>query len=196
MFAYIQPSMLKIPDYFIYLFLLQKKKNHYSPSWVRFGGRTIVGKSRSYLVSSEMFASSRIQFVDSNIFKSNGSPLSSPFIMVIEWQVAIPYSKWSHGKRSTSRSGIWKILVGETGTIPHISRPSSVNVPVYNRAIAIAISIHTNPFLLNERKSIKLKQFEKWVFTLSKQTQSILPATVIDLGEMQKILFFSRRFWA
>lgn len=34
------------------------------------------------------------------------------------------------------------------------------------------------------------------ILTLSKQTQSMLPATVIDRGDMQKMLFFSKRFCA
>lgn len=80
-----------IPWHFLHSF--NEMEVNVIPSCLFFGGRTMVGNSKSYLVSSEMLASSRIQLVDSNIFKSNGSPLSSPFMMVIEWHVAIPYSK-------------------------------------------------------------------------------------------------------
>lgn len=67
---------------------------HFVPLCMRLcGGLTVVGNNRSYLVSSDTFASSNIQLVASNIFKSSGSPFCSPFIIVMEWHVAIPYNR-------------------------------------------------------------------------------------------------------
>ena len=53
---------------------------------------TTVGQILSYLLVSSLDGSTSTQPVDSNIFKSSGSPLRTPSMIVNEWQVAMPIS--------------------------------------------------------------------------------------------------------
>lgn len=60
---------------------------------------------------------------------SIGSPDTTSSMIVKEWHEAIPNIKGTKGISVTSRIGVFK-NPSETGTTPHISKPSSVNVPV------------------------------------------------------------------
>ena len=65
-------------------------------------------------------------------FKSIGSPHNFSLIIVNVWHVTIACSRslsWS--RVDTTRFGLEKFL-WSTGITPHIFKPSSVNVPVYN----------------------------------------------------------------
>jgi len=62
---------------------------------------------------------------------SSGSPETVEFSKVNEWQVTIPnFNEWSLGIVVTSLTGDPNSKLFSTGTTPHISKPSSVKVPV------------------------------------------------------------------
>lgn len=79
-------SMLRLPD------------DSEASRW-NLGGRTIVGNNKSYFWASATLASSRAHPVDSNIFKSSGSPLSCCSMEVREWQVTCNEEKRKNARR-------------------------------------------------------------------------------------------------
>jgi len=104
---------------------------------------------------------------------SSGSPETTEFNSVNEWQVTIPnFNEWSFDNVVTSLTGDPNSWSFSAGTTPHISKPSSVKVPVYKKKIYIYISY----------KKINLR-FHHYVklLTLSKHIQSIDPQTFITL---------------
>ena len=66
----------------------------------------------------------------SNILKSSGSPASSPSITVSEWHVAMAHMMGRLPSDDTCLHTGSKCASGDVGTAPHMSRPSSVRVPV------------------------------------------------------------------
>lgn len=97
-----------------------------------FGGFTTVGKIILNLVLSEVSCSSNSHFVDSNIFKSSGSPVICLSMIVNEWQETRPEKNVLSGILSTLRTGMsknWFVI----GTTHNISKPSSVSVPVLSK---------------------------------------------------------------
>lgn len=69
-------------------------------------------------------------FVNSNILKSNGSPVNSPSICVSEWQVAIAWTNLSSVSNWHSVTGSVNFEAMQ-GNAEWTSRPSWVKVPVY-----------------------------------------------------------------
>ena len=71
------------------------------------------------------------QSVASNIFRSNGSPTSSPSMRVREWQVAMAAMNGPLGRVEADWTTGRKVFPW-SGTTPHRSRESSVKVPVWD----------------------------------------------------------------
>lgn len=106
--------------------------------------------------------SSSVHLVNSNILRSRGSPMISPFTRLRPWHVASACTRGVFASAApmigTFSTSSWSsenfLLVRSTLRIPRTSSPSSVRVPV-----------------------------------LSKQTRLTFPPTLTRLGEMQKMSF-------
>lgn len=104
-------------------------------------------------------------------FMSSGSPETVEFNRVNEWQVIMPnFNEWSFDNVPTSLTGDPNSWLLSTGTTPHMSKPSSVKVPVCN----------TITFKTRFVQNAKNYRFAS-DFTLSKHMQSIDPQTFITL---------------
>ena len=107
--------------------------------------------------------SSSVHFVNSNIFTSNGSPITSSSTIWSEWQVVSACKKLVRSRAvgrscTLSKSSPNRCSERSSNRTPRISSPSSVSVPV-----------------------------------LSKQHTLIFPPMLIRVGEMQNIPSLRRR---